>query len=61
MQVERLIELAQDTPTSALREAWGVHDDAVLSIKRGERPMTVREVGALAEIRGMKLEDILAI
>lgn len=61
MQFERLIALANDTPAGHLCEAWGVHHGAVMSIKKGERPMTIREVGALAEIRGMKLADILAI
>lgn len=61
MQFERLVALAQDTDTSVLCEAWGVHAEAVLSVKRSERPMTVLEVGALAEIRGMTLAGILAV
>lgn len=61
MQLERLVTLAVETDTSALCAAWGVRPEAVLSVKRSERPMTIREVGALAALRGMTLADILAV
>lgn len=61
MQFENVVALARNTPTGALCEAWGASRTAVLSRKRGERPMTIREVGALAEVHGMKLLDVLSI
>lgn len=61
MQFERLVSLAENTATGVLCEAWSAPADDVLGVKSGKRPMTIREVGALAEVHGMKLEDILAI
>lgn len=57
MQFERAYALAATTPAAALSEAWGVRDDAV----HGKRPMTIREAGALAELHGLKLLDVLAV
>lgn len=61
MQFERVVELARDTPISVLREAWGVTTSEVMSRKSGERPMSIREAGALADLHGLKLLDVLAI
>ena len=61
MQFKVAVALARDTPTKALTEAWGLCNDAALSVKQGKRPMTIREVGALAELHGLKLLDVLAI
>lgn len=61
MQYENIVELARDTPTSVLCEAWEANDVEVLSRQRGERPMTIAEVGALAEVHGMELLDVLTL
>ena len=61
MGFERLVALARDTPSGTLRDAWGVHADSVESVKKGKRPMTVSEVGALAEVHGRTLADVLAV
>lgn len=61
MQFERVIALANETPTAALCEAWGIAPGEVSARTQSERPMTIREVGALAELQGMTLADILAI
>ena len=61
MDSERLVAQARDTPTGALCEAWGVQADSVQGVKNGERPMTIREVGALAELRGRTLADVLTL
>ena len=61
MEFESIVALARDTPNSELCKAWGTTKTEVISCKQGERPMTMREVGALAELHGMKLPDIFAI
>ena len=61
MPFERAAALARATPTEALCDAWAANSSDVLSCQKGERPMTIREVGALAEIHGMKLLDVLTL
>lgn len=61
MQFDRAVKLARDTPTSVLCEAWGASPVEVFSRKSGERPMTIREAGALADMHGLKLLDILPV
>ena len=61
MRFQAVVELANATPTSVLCEAWGESADDVLSRKRGERPMTIREAGALADVHGLKLLDVLPV
>jgi hypothetical protein len=61
MQFGNIMELARDTPTSVLCEAWEEDAVDVQACKTGERPMTIREVGALAEVHGMKLLDVIAL
>jgi plasmid maintenance system antidote protein VapI len=61
MEFEHVVQLARDTPTSALCEALGVSAREVTSLKKGERPMTIREAGALADLHGMQLLDVLAV
>ena len=61
MQFENVVELARSTSTSALCDAWGEDASVVIACKRGERPMTIREVGALADMHGLKLLDVLAV
>ena len=61
MTFDRIVELARTTPTSALCAAWEAGRESALDCIKGKRPMTVREAGALAELHGMKLLDILAI
>lgn len=61
MHLERLVALARDTPAGDLCEAWKLHHEEVEHVKSGKRPMTVRELGALAELHGRTLADVLAI
>lgn len=61
MEFEQVVQLARDTPTSALCKVWGASSGEVTSLKNGERPMTIREAGALADLHGMQLLDILAV
>lgn len=61
MQFEHVMQLARDTPTSVLCEAWGASPTEVSSRTKGERPMTIREVGALADLHGMKLLDVITL
>lgn len=61
MQFEGAVMLAKDTPTSVLCDAWGEGSEYVLARKLSERPLTIKEAGALAEIHGLKLLDVLAI
>jgi len=58
---ERVTNLAIATPTGVLCEAWGSTPEHVAERKSAGSPMTIREVGALAELHGMKLEDVLSI
>ena len=61
MQFERVVKLTNDTPTGVLCEAWGEGTEYVVARKLSERPLTIKEAGALAEIHGLKLLDVLAI
>jgi hypothetical protein len=61
MGFQRIVELANATPTSVLCEAWGEMPDYVLSRKRSECPMSLREAGDLAELHGLKLLDVLTV
>lgn len=61
MQFVGAVDLARGTPSGVLCEAWGATAEYVAEIKRSGRPMTVREAGALAELHGMELLDILSI
>lgn len=56
-----ILKLAQSADTAVLCEAWGISRRAVLARKKGEQPMTIREVGALAFIYGLTLPGILSI
>lgn len=59
MHFERAIQLAAATPVGVLCEAWDTSSDDAAGAKQSKRPMTIREAGALAEVHGLKLEDIL--
>lgn len=61
MQFEHVMQLARDTPTGVLCEAWDASAAHVASAKKGEHPMTIREVGALADVNGLKLLDVLTV
>lgn len=61
MEFKQVMQLARDTPTRALCEAWGASAGEVTSLKKGERPMTIRQAGALADLHGKQLLDVLAI
>ena len=59
MQFQSAVELAKDTPTRVLCEAWGESLDYVVSRQSGECPMNLREAGELAEVHTLRLEDVL--
>ena len=59
MLFARVTQLANDTPSDVLCRAWGVGPDEALALKQSKRPMTIREAGALAEVHGMELADVL--
>jgi len=61
MKFERAATFARDTPTDALCAAWGLTDGEVISRQKGETPMTIREVGDLAFLHGLKLLDVLTV
>jgi hypothetical protein len=61
MQFQHITTLASDTPTETLSRAWGTCQDDAMAAQKGKRPMTIREAGALAELHGMKLEDVIAL
>lgn len=55
------MEIARQTPTFTLCEAWSLSPAMVLARLESERTLTVREVAALAEVHGMQLADVLAL
>jgi hypothetical protein len=61
MGFQRVMSLARATPTSVLCDAWGANADEVDACKKGERPMTIREAGALAELHDLTLLDVLTV
>ena len=61
MEFERATELTRNTPTETLCEAWSLSAEDVDARKRAETPLTILEAGSLAELHGLKLEDVLAI
>ena len=61
MQFETATTMANGTSTADLCRAWGTTSDDVIDCKTGKRPMTLREAGALAELHGLKLADVLAV
>lgn len=61
MRFQRVVNLANDTPTSVLCEIWGESSDYVESRKRSEHPLSLKEAGDLAEVHGLKLLDVLAV
>ena len=61
MEFERATELTRNTQTATLCAAWGLSAEDVDARKRAETPLTIREAGSLAELHGLKLEDVLAI
>ena len=58
---DRVLSLARDTPTGVLCEAWGASTEEVTTCKKGERPMTIREAGALADVHGLTLQSVLTV
>jgi len=60
MGFERVQELTNTTTTAALCAAWGLSTEDVDARKRGRTPLTLREAGSLAELHGLRLEDVLA-
>lgn len=61
MEFTRVTELTNATPTEALCAAWNLTAEDVDARKRQETPLTIREAGSLAELHGLKLEDVLPI
>jgi len=59
MEFKRATELTNATPTTALCRAWGLSPEDVDARKRAETPLTIREAGSLAELHGLRLEDVL--
>jgi len=60
MQFEQVASLAGKTMTGALCTAWETDPADVIDCERGKRPMTLREAGALAELHGLELAEVLA-
>jgi hypothetical protein len=61
MRFQRVVDLANDTPTSVLCEVWGKSSEYVASRQRSEHPMSLKEAGDLAEVYGLKLLDVLPV
>ena len=59
MEFERVLNLAEVTPMGALCAAWGESPEGVDARKRARTPLTIREAGSLAELHGLRLEDVL--
>ncbi len=59
MRFQRVIDLANATPIGVLCDAWAVDREAIDARKRAETPLTIREAGSLAELHGLRLEDVL--
>lgn len=53
--MENILALARSTQTSVLCTAWGLSASSVRARKEGKRPMSVRELGALADIYGISV------
>jgi len=60
LRFHKVLELARDTPDDVLRVAWGCAPEEVSAVKRNERPMSVRELGALAEVHRLTLLDVVS-
>lgn len=60
-QFDHTYALARTTPTKALAEAWGMCENCAHRCTHGKRPMTILEAGALAELHGLKLLDVLTV
>lgn len=61
MEFKRVTDMTNATPTEALCAAWNLNTEDVGARKRQETPLTVREAGSLAELHGLRLEDVLPI
>lgn len=61
MHFERITELTKTTQSSLLSEAWGESKAYVELRQREEAPLTIREIGALADMHGLKLADLLPV
>ncbi len=61
MQFERIVSLANATPVSVLCEAWGADREDVCAREHAGTPLTIREAGSLAELHGLRLEDVLPV
>jgi phenylalanyl-tRNA synthetase alpha subunit len=61
MRFDRVLEIANATPTSVLCEAWGASPEYVELCKIGVQHMTLSEAGDLASVHGLKLPDILGV
>lgn len=61
MKFERAMKLAHITQAGALCAAWETTPEDARDCTQGKRPMTIREAGALAELHGLKLLDVLTV
>lgn len=57
MEENQILILARSIDIKALCEAWGLSAEAVRSRLTGKRDLTVREVGAMAKILGVRTHD----
>ena len=57
----KILALSRSTDTKELCVAWGLSHSAVLARKKGERPLTIREVGALAALYDLTLPGVLSV
>jgi len=61
MHFQRIKELVNATSTATLCAAWGMDHEGVDARKHAEIPLTIREAATLAELHGLRLEDVLAV
>ena len=59
--MESILALARSTSMDELCTLWGLSVSSVRARKKGKRPMTIKEIGALADLHGMKLLDVLTV
>ena len=56
----RILAMVQATPTTDLCDAWNLRAPAVEARKKGKRPLTFREVGALCRVNGVYMSTLLS-
>lgn len=61
MHFQRAKELAENTPTHILCEAWGLSVEGVELSRLRVHQLTVEQAGELAALHGLTLPDILVL